>query len=165
MTDISLAKITDVLHDVNCNYPFSALDLFNCSAVPSSLKHLFWLPRNHILLVSFLPCWLLLSISLAFHVCSCSSPCYFSSLSSTSLSATSLVASSCLMALNTVYMLTTSKFMNLIQTTTLNFRIVYPTAYLTHPPDYPIVISDFCPKLSSWSSLMPQTCFHINFHT
>lgn len=86
-------------------------------------------------------------------------PDYFSSLSSTSLSTTSLVVSSCLMALNTVYMLTTSKFMNLIQTTTLNFRTIYPTAYLTHLPDCPIVISDFCPNLSSWSSLMPQTCF------
>lgn len=86
-------------------------------------------------------------------------PDYFSSLSSASLSATSLVASSCLMALNTVYMLTTSRFMNLIQTTTLNFRTVCPTACLTHPPDCPIVLSDFCPKLSSWSSLMPQTCF------
>lgn len=86
-------------------------------------------------------------------------PDYFSSLSSSSLSTTSLVASSCLMALNSVYMLTTSKFMNLIQTTTLNFRTIYPTAYLTYPPDCPIVISDLCPKLSSWSSLMPQTSF------
>lgn len=122
------------------------------SILPSR-KHLFWLLRNHFFLVSFLAGfssvfpWHLMLVPV--HL-----PDYFSSLPLLLLRWPHTV----FMALNTIYILTTSKFVNLIQTTILNFRPIDSIVCLTDPPDYRIVILDLCPKLISWSPLMAQTC-------
>lgn len=106
LVDISFAKVTNDLRAIKSNNPLSALVLFNYQRhltlciLPSSMKHLIWLPRNQIFLVSFFLAILFLPIYLTD---------YFSSLSTLRL--WRLILSHGF----TIYMLTTSKFVNLIQ--------------------------------------------------
>ena len=110
--------------------------------LPSSMKHIIWLLRNLIFLIFIFPRWPLLAVFLISPSRSCPSleTTFHLYLYTTSLETHPV---------SWLSMLTTSKYMNLIQTNTLNSRLVYLTAYLTYLSGCLIVLLDLCSKLNS----------------